>query len=166
MPHSMPVKKLMIRPSEWPLLIAGANVKDAIKFLRIVTEEKKLTQGHSTPLVLDENHNLIGFVHLIDLLKSIRHLCGATEEPCELDKAFPLVSDLTVPFAGSVAPDDSILKALDIMMDHGVSLAPVMEDHKLLGIVKLSDIFSTVASLLFDQEIIDEKEVLVRRFHL
>ena len=166
MPHSVPVTKLMIRASEWPLLRADATVRECIKFLRIVTEEKKLTHGHATPLVLDESYNLIGFVHLVDLLKSVRHLCGVTEAPCELDEATAVVRDLAVPFAGSVGPTDSILTALDIMMDHGVSLVPVMEDHKLMGIIKLSDIFTMVASLLFDEEIIEEKEILIRRFRL
>jgi predicted transcriptional regulator len=76
------------------------------------------------------------------------------------------VSDLVVPFAGSIGPDDSILKALDVMMDHSVSLVPVMKDHKLFGMVKLSDIFNTVAALLFDEEIVDQREALVKRFHL
>jgi hypothetical protein len=35
-----------------------------------------------------------------------------------------------------------------------------------VGIVKLSDVFSKVAALLFDKEIMDEEEILVRRFHL
>lgn len=166
MPHSVPVTKLMIRASEWPLLRADATVRECIKFLRIVTEEKKLTHGHATPLVVDQSFNLIGFVHLVDLLKAVRHLCGFTEAPCELDKATTVIRDLAVPFAGSVGPHDSVLAALDIMMDHGVSLVPVMEDHKLIGIIKLSDMFTMVASLLFDEEIMEEKEILIRRFHL
>jgi CBS domain-containing protein len=166
MPHSVPVSKLMIHPSEWPLLRADATVRECIKFLRIVSEEKKLTQGHANPLVLDESFNLVGFVHLVDLLRNVRSLCGASEAPCELDEAETIVRDLAVPFAGSVGPQDSILTALNVMMDHRVSLVPVMEDHKLTGIVKLSDIFTMVASLLFDKEIIEEKEILIRRFHL
>jgi CBS-domain-containing membrane protein len=166
MPHSIPVSKLMIPAREWPLLRADVRVTDAIKILRIITEEKKLEHGHSTPLVLDDNYNLVGFVHLIDLLKSIRHLCDGTEAPGEIDAAASRVSDLVVPFAGSIGPDDSILKALDVMMDHSVSLVPVMKDHKLFGMVKLSDIFNTVAALLFDEEIVDQREALVKRFHL
>ncbi|MEW6138987.1 MAG: CBS domain-containing protein [Thermodesulfobacteriota bacterium] len=166
MPHSLPATKLMIPASEWPVVFAEATVRDAIKFLRIVTEEKKLMQGHSTPLVLDRSHRLVGFVHLIDLLKNVRPLCGDTEAPCDLDKATTVVSELTVPFAGTVGPADSILTALDLMMDHRVSLMPVLDNEKLLGIIKLSDVFTTVASLLFDEEIIEEKDILMKRFHL
>jgi predicted transcriptional regulator len=52
------------------------------------------------------------------------------------------------------------------MMDHRVSLMPVLDSEKLLGIIKLSDVFTTVASLLFDEEIIEEKDILIKRFHL
>jgi CBS domain-containing protein len=165
MPHSMPVSKLMINRNEWPQLRADTDIRTAIKILRIVTEEKKLEHGHSTPLVLDENYNLLGFVRLTDLLKSVRHLCEKKEEPCELDKAVRPVKELAIPFKGSVNADDNILKALDIMMDNDVSIVPVMQDGKLHGIVKLSDIFNTVAALLFDEEDPAERHRLVRDYH-
>jgi CBS domain-containing protein len=152
MPHSMPVSRLMINRNEWPQLRADTDVRSAIKILRIATEEKKLEHGHSTPLVLDENYNLLGFVHLTDLLKSVRHLCDPRDEPCEPDQAARPVKDLVTPFKGSVQEDDSILKALDIMLDNDVTLVPVIKDGKLQAVVKLSDIFNTVAALLFGEE--------------
>jgi CBS-domain-containing membrane protein len=166
MPHSMPVSKLMVPRNEWPQFPGDMNVGTAIKLLRIITEDKKLEHGHSTPLVLDEYYNLLGFVHLTDLLKAIRPLCGKPEEPCELPEASTKLRELVVPFAGVVHPDDSILKALDIMMDHNVSQVPVMEDGKLKGLVKLSDIFNTVAALLFDERDPDERGKLLRDYDL
>lgn len=166
MPHSVPVSKLMISPKEWPLLLADADVESAIKILRINTEDSKLLQGHSTPLVVDSQYNLLGFVHLIDLLRIIKPLCQVTDAPCELEKATMPVREIVVPFAGSVAADDSIMKALDIMMEHRVALIPVLKNQRLVGIIKLSDIFNTVASLLFDKDIVDQHEMLMKRFHL
>lgn len=166
MPHSMPVSKLMIHPSEWPQLRGEADVATTIKILRIVTEDKKLEHGHSTPLVFDENYNLIGFLRLTDLLKSIRHLCEKLDEPCDLGRATMQIRELVIPFADSVKEDDSILKALDVMMDHGVSLVPVMKGGKLQGIVKLSDVFHTVAALLFDEQDSAERGRLLRDYHL
>jgi CBS-domain-containing membrane protein len=163
MPHSMPVSKLMIPTREWPLLRAETQVRDTIKMLRIISEDEKLEHGHSTPLVLDDEMRLVGFLHLIDLLKSVRHLCDKSDAPCELGKATAAIKELVTPFAGTVNPDDSILTALDIMMEHRVSLVPVLQDGKLLGVVKLSDIFNRVAALLFDPEGPEEKESLMRR---
>ena len=166
MPHSIPVSKLMILPKEWPTIRADADVCTAIKLLRIVTEDEKLEHGHSTPLIMDENYNLLGFVHLTDLLKAIRHLYDKRDEPCGLPEATTKLKDLVVPFAGTVQPGDSILKALDIMMDHNVSQVPVMQDGKLQGIVKLSDIFNTVAALLFDEQDPEERNRLLRDYDL
>jgi CBS domain-containing protein len=165
MPYSVPVSKLMIPRNEWPQLRAVTTVGDAIKVLRIVTESRKLEHGHSTPLVFDDNYDLLGFVHLADLLKSVRHLCLQPGRSCKLEKATAPLRDLVVPFAGTVKEDESIQKALDIMMDHGVSLAPVMGEGKLKGLIKLSDIFNTVAALLFDEHDPTVSGQLVKRYH-
>jgi len=166
MPHSMPVSKLMTRLSEWPQLKHDTDVRTAIKILRIVSEDQKLEHGHSTPLVFDDNYKLLGFVHLTDLLKNVRHLCEKADEPCELGKATTLLSELVVPFEGTVAPEDSILKALDIMMDNNVSLVPVMKGDRVEGLIKLSDIFNTVAALLFDEQDPEERHRLLRDYHI
>jgi CBS domain-containing protein len=165
MPHSVPVSKLMIPRNEWPQLRAETTIRDAIKVLRIVNEDRMLEHGHSTPLVLDDNYDLLGFVHLSDLLKSVRQFCLQPDRPCELDMATAPLRELVVPFAGKVEEDDSILKALEIMMDHGVSLVPVMGKGKLKGIINLSDIFNTVAALLFDEQDPEERGRLVKHYH-
>lgn len=166
MPHSVPVSKVMTPPNQWPQIRGEADVCTAVKLLRIITEDEKLEHGHS-PLIMDEDFNLMGFVHLSDLLKSIRNLWekqeggGLNECP-----AYPQVKELVVPFAGSVGPEDSILKALDIMMEHTVSMVPVMKNGKLEGMIKLSDIFNEVAAILFDEEDPEERRRLLRDFHV
>lgn len=164
MPHSMPVSQLLIHRNQWPQLRAETRVADAIKILRIISEDRKLEQGHSTPLVLDDDYNLLGFIHLTDLLKSVRHLCDKIGEPCDLGRADLPVREIVTRFAGEVESGDSILKALDIMMDHDVSLVPVMKKGKLEGIVKLSDIFNTVAALLFDEQNPQERSRLLDEY--
>lgn len=164
MPQSIPASELMIPRKEWPQLRADLNVSTAIKILRIVTEEKKLEHGHSTPLVLDEKYNLLGFVHLIDLLNSVRHVWENSAQSNQRDRSSTTLGDLVISFVGTIEPEDSILKALDIMMYHRVSLVPVMKEGKLLGILKLSDIFSKVAALLFDEKDPEERGRLLQRF--
>ncbi len=166
MPHSVLVSQLMIKPNEWPLLPADMDVETALKILRIVTEDKKLLHGHSTPFVMNAQYKLVGFVHLIDLLSQIRPLCSGNNCADNVPSPTTLVSEITTPFAGTVRPADSILRALDIMIEHRVSMIPVIEEDRLEGIIKLSAIFNTVASILFDAEIIDQKEILMKRFSL
>ena len=166
MPHAVPVSKVMTPPNQWPQIRGDADVCTAVKLLRIITEDEKLEHGHS-PLIMDENFNLMGFVHLIDLLRAIKPLWEEAEKPgLEACPAYPQVKELAVPFAGSVGPEDSILKALDIMMEHRVSMAPVMKNGKLEGMIKLSDIFNTVAAILFDEEDPEERRRLLRDFRV
>jgi len=165
MPHSVPVSKLMIPRNEWPQLRADVDVITAIKILRIVTEDRKLEHGHSTPLVFDENYNLLGFVHLIDLLKSVRQIWERPGVRGEVISTGVQVRDLAVPFEGAVTEEESIIKALDIMMEYGVSMVPVMKDGKLAGVVKLADAFNEVAALLFDEEDPTERHRLLRDYH-
>jgi CBS domain-containing protein len=164
MPHSVPVSKLMTPPGQWPLIRSDADVYTAIRILRIMTEDDKLEHGHS-PLIMDESFNLLGFVHLTDLLKAIKPL-WANEAKKDQVPCPPPVKDLVIPFAGSVSPEDSILKALDIMMEHTVSMAPVMKDGKLAGMIRLSDIFNEVAALLFDDDDPNERLRLCREHRL
>ena len=51
-------------------------------------------------------------------------------------------------------------------MDHNVSQVPVMENGKIQGMVKLSDIFNTVAALLFDEQDPEERQRLLRDYDL
>lgn len=166
MPHSIPVSQVMLSPKNWTLLRAHTPVRDAIGILRILSEEEKLVHGHTTPLVLDDNYRLLGLIRLTDLLRSVRHLCDAPDKACNLDQAVRPISELVRPFPDTVESDDGILKALDIMLDHGVSLVPVLENGKLMGIVHLGDIFNTTAALLFDEDGSYGKSRLAAYLHL
>lgn len=165
MPQSVPVSRLMLHRNRWPQLRGDTPVRDAITVLRVLTKDTNLTHGRSTPLVLDEHYNLLGLVTLVGLLDSVRHLCDKTEEPCELGKATRPVSEIVIPFPAQVDMDDSILKALDLMVEHDISLIPVMRDGKLQGMIHLSDIFNTVAHLLFDKETPAESGWIWKHLH-
>jgi CBS domain-containing protein len=166
MPHSMPVSKLMVNRNEWPVFRSDMDVSTAIKILRITTEDRKLEHGHSTPLIVDEDYNLLGFVHLTDLLKSVRHVWEKSDKAGAPPAGTNKLKELVVPFAGTVEMEDSIIKALEIMMDHNVSQVPVMDHGKIQGMVKLSDIFNTVAALLFDEQDPEERHRLLRDYEL
>ncbi len=167
MPHRVPVSKLMVRPSEWPQLRSDTDVDTAIRILRIVTEDRKLEHGHSTPLVFDEHYNLLGFVHLLDLLKSDRPRWSKPVPEIAADVSPPSaepVRNLVRPFTTTLNCEDSIVTALDIMIEHCVSMLPVMENGKFVGLIKLSGIFGEVAAILFDNDDSEEKDRLMRDY--
>ncbi len=157
MPHSVPVSQLMHHRNRWPQLRADTPVKDAITVLRVLTRDHNLSHGRSTPLVLDERYNLLGVITLVRLLGSVRPLCDRADGPCDLGRATQPVGDIAIPFPAHVEKDDGILKALDLMVEHNIPLLPVMMDGRLLGLIQLSDIYDTVAHLLFDNDFPEDR---------
>ena len=157
MPHSVPVSQLMLHRNRWPQLRADTSIKDAITVLRVLTKDHNLSHGRSTPLVLDEHYHLLGVVTLVQLLRSVRHLCDKADEACELGKATRPVSEIVIPFPAHVETHDGILDALDLMVEHNISLLPVLHAEKLQGMVHLSDIYDTVAHLLFDKDFPEDR---------
>jgi CBS domain-containing protein len=156
----------MLSPHSWPQLRADAEIRDAIKLLRILSEDEKLEHGRSTPLVFDNDYNLVGLVRLTDLLRNVRHLCEQQEGACDLGDAVRPIRNITKKFPGFVSPDDNILNALDIMIDHSVTLVPVIKDGKLVGMLKLADIFDTISSLLFDEGNPMERSRIMKFLHI
>jgi signal-transduction protein with cAMP-binding, CBS, and nucleotidyltransferase domain len=134
--------------------------------LRILSEDEKLEQGRSTHLVFDNDYNLIGIIRLTDLLQNVRHLCDRKEGLCDLGDAVRPIRDIVKPFPGHVSPTDSILKALDIMIDNSVTLVPVQQDGKLVGMLKLGDIFNSISAILFDDENPMERSRIMKFLHI
>ncbi len=165
MPHSIPVSKIMTPPRDWPLINGDFTVKEAVMFLRIVSEDAKLEHGHSIPLILGSEGKVIGFVRLTELVKALKHLCDGTLEPGCVGSDGEPVRDLAVEFAGEVGPDDSIMKALDIMISNNVSIVPVIVEGKLEGVIKLADAFGEVVAALFDEQISEDRDRLLRGGH-
>lgn len=54
------------------------------------------------------------------------------------NKEKTLISSITVPLSKlrTIAPEDSCMKAYEIMAEHGIDMVPVMKNGKMIGIVK------------------------------
>lgn len=165
MPRSVKVSQLMIDKREWPQFRADTLAKDAIKILRILTEDDKLMHGHSNCLIM-KGHELVGKVRLIDLMKSVRPMCDEVAQACELEGVLKSLKEITKKFPGELDPDDSMLHALDLMMLYDVELLPVMKNNRLVGMIKLPDIFGKLAALLFDVTDPEERERLMEKHPL
>ncbi len=45
MDHSMPASKIMIHRNKRPQMRAGTSVRDAVKLMRVITEQGKIEHG-------------------------------------------------------------------------------------------------------------------------
>ena len=147
------VKDLVIPLTEYPHMPYWGTLKEAIVQLNVVFET-----GHSTVLVFDEAYEFVGILLQRDILKGLepkfaRHL--KEEFPVSWDDLLKSESQkrLTRPVkefmsgvAATVDAEDSILQASHIMLREDAYLLPVMEGSKLIGIVRMGDLFHEITN--------------------
>lgn len=176
MPHRMPpktVKDLMIPLARYPHLPASATLKETIALIRKGFEAMEQF-GFRRALVLEEGRTLIGTISILDLLQGLeptllradpsRIYQGflAEEGPAlELfwDRAFAeglgeetlkSVGAIARPVGVTVKPDDRLSRALRHMLTENALVLPVVEEGRVLGVIRLVDIFNEVATLVLE----------------
>lgn len=164
------VEDLMIPLEDYPHVPYWFTLRQAMAILR----EAAITfEGQFEPLavlVFDEKFQLMGILSLRDIIKgleprflyekitlaqadgelpgSLRGLFGP-----ELQKASQKpVSEFMKPNEATINGDDSIAKALFLMIKEKVSRLPVLQDNKLAGIIRLSDLFNEISDIVLGDE--------------
>jgi len=149
------VKDMVIPLSEYPHMPYWATLREAIAQLNVAFET-----GHHTVLVFDEAYNLVGMLLQKDILRGIspkfaeHYEAGVPifwdtllESGAEKRLAEPikeLMSDAEV----TLDAEDGLLKASHIMVHEDAYLLPVMEGDKLIGVVRMGDIFQQITNAL------------------
>ncbi len=64
------------------------------------------------------------------------------------DQAGRPVSDVMLPVTATIGPDDHLMKAVYEMVSLNMGLLPVVEDRRVLGVVRSVDVFHELAELL------------------
>ncbi|MCX5888433.1 MAG: CBS domain-containing protein [Deltaproteobacteria bacterium] len=173
MPNEKKVKDLMIPLEDYPHIPHWFTLRQAMAILR----EAAITfEGQFEPLavlVFDEKYHLMGILSLRDIIKgleprflyekyekitlaeaeadlpgSLRDLFGP-----ELQQASQRpVSEFMKPNEASIDADDSIAKALFLMIKLKVSRLPVLQDNKLAGMIRLSDLFQEISDIVLGDD--------------
>ena len=149
------VKDLVIPLSEYPHMPYWATLREAIAQLNVAFET-----GHHTVLVFDEAYKLVGMLLQKDILRGLEPKFAEhydegvpvfwdslLEAGSEKRLAQP-IKDFMSESRVSVEGDDSILKASHIMLNEDAYLLPVMEGDKLVGVVRMGDIFQQITNAL------------------
>ena len=147
------VKDLVIPLSEYPHMPYWATLREAIAQLNVA-----FATGHHTVLVFDEAYKLVGMLLERDILKGLEPKFAQHHEegvPILWDDLLKSGSEkqLALPIkefmSGVVAKldaEDNILKASHIMLQNDAYLLPVMEGEKLIGVVRMGDLFHNITS--------------------
>jgi CBS-domain-containing membrane protein len=164
------VRDIMSSVLDFPFIPHSSTIKQAIEILQKSVPESNKSVHPIGLLVFDEKNNLLGSLGIREILKGLepRFLRPVQEAqvPEESEPELSLiwdslfdtqarqladhrVSDYLIPVRFFVEPDDPVTKAAYYMVHHNLTFLPVLEERrKLVGVVKMYDVFQELSNLL------------------
>jgi len=147
------VKDLIIPLTDYPHMPYWGTLREAIAQLNVAFET-----GHHTVLVFDEAYKLMGMLLEKDILRGIVPQFAQHHEegvPILWDQLLKSgtekqlgrpIKEFMSAVTATLDADDNILKASHIMVDKNAYLLPVMEEDKLIGVVRMGDLFHQITN--------------------
>ena len=165
MSETKKVKELMIPLEDYPHIPYWFTLRQA---MAIVREAAIKFEGSFEPravLVFDEKYQLMGILTLRDIIKGLEPrfmhetalvksdpnltvLMGDLFGPGMREASQKPVSEVMSPIKITVQGSDPIAKALFLMIKEGVGVMPVIQDSKVAGMVRLSDLFKEISDMV------------------
>jgi CBS domain-containing protein len=151
----------------------------ALRKIYCEVEYGKCTEaGHRTILVLDDSGNLVGILDFKSILRVlIPEIAGgltarlealgvsiafAQADSANLDEARlgfrarviknaeTKVKDAMLKIRGTISADAGLMDALKLIYNNKITVLPVYEGNKIIGVVRDSDLFLTMAEILME----------------
>ena len=159
------VKDLMIPLEDYPHIPYWFSLRQA---MAIVREAAIKFEGSFEPravLVFDEKYQLMGILTLRDVIKgleprflhetalvkadpSLAVMMGDLFGPGLKEASQKPVSEVMSPIKVTIQGNDPIAKAIFLMIKENVGLMPVIQDSKVAGMIRLSDLFKEISDLV------------------
>ena len=147
------LKDLIIPLSEYPHMPYWGTLKEAVAQLNVAYET-----GHHTVLIFDEAYKLVGMLSEKDILQGLvskfaqhysegvpifwNDLLEAGKEK-RLEKP---VKDFMCEVEFTADGEDDLLKGAHLILQDPNFLLPVMENDKLIGVVRMGDVFHEITN--------------------
>ncbi|MBF0336335.1 MAG: CBS domain-containing protein [Nitrospirae bacterium] len=164
------VQDMMVDIFEMPHIPYWFTIKQALRLLRKSYPDVKIYPYSMMVLVFDEKYHLLGSVSIQEILRGLEPellspamLAGAFKDDGQLasthwEVLFDVkgkevlqhpVSEIMTPISTFVNHDDPVTKAAYMMFCHNTPILPVLEGKKkLLGIIRMADIFHGIAAAI------------------
>jgi CBS domain-containing protein len=168
MPNQKKVKDLMIPLEDYPHIPYWFTLRQA---MAIVREAAIKFEGSFEPravLVFDEKYQLMGILTLRDIIKgleprflketnlvkmdpSLTVLMGDLLGPNMKEASQRPVSEVMSPIQATIDGEAPIVKALYVMIKENVGMMPVIQDNKVAGMIRMSDLFGEIAKVVLGE---------------
>ncbi len=150
------LRDIMVPVEEYSVVQEDALVKHAIEVLKksFYKDEHGGIVGHRSVLVINKKGELVGIVTLRNILKAVLTKFDLPDNYLWIYSVnasggnMPVKSIMRSTRIAFVDVDDSIYKAIDLLLTKKVNSLPVIEKGKLVGIVRTIDIFGIIGMLL------------------
>jgi CBS-domain-containing membrane protein len=149
------LKDIIIPLSNYPHMPYWGTLREAIAQLNVAYET-----GHHTVLVFDEGYKLVGMLHQKDILQGLvpkfaQHYEEGVpifwDDLMEAGNERRLALQIKEFMSGVkhvAEAEDNILKAAHMILQEKSYLLPVMQDGKLIGVVRMGDLFHEITNAL------------------
>ncbi|MFZ2088403.1 MAG: CBS domain-containing protein [Desulfobaccales bacterium] len=168
MPYKRKVREVLIPLKDYPHIPHWFSLRQAVA---IVRESAIKFAGAFEPrnvLVFNEKYQIVGILTLRDILKGLEPGFLKESDLVKTDPALAVVmgdlfgpgmkkqaerpvSEVMGPIKVSVKADDSLAKALFLMIHDNVGMMPVIDDGRVLGMVRLTDLFMEVSQAILEK---------------
>jgi CBS domain-containing protein len=165
MDRAKQVRELIIPLEDYPHIPYWFTLRQA---MAIVREASIKFEGSFEPravLVFDEKYQLLGLLTLRDIIKGLEPRFLKETELVKTDPSLTVllgdlfgpnlkaqsqqpVSEVMSPIRVQADAQDNFVKALYLMVKADVGLMPVLESGKVIGILRLSDLFNELSRLV------------------
>jgi CBS domain-containing protein len=159
------VKDLMIPLEDYPHIPYWFTLRQA---MAIVREAAIKFEGNFEPravLVFDDKYQLMGILTLRDIIKGLEPKFLQETGRVKMDPSLTVfmgdllgpnmkatsqrpVSEVMSPIQATVDGSAPIVKALYLMIKENVGLMPVIQESKVVGMIRLSDLFNEIAKVV------------------
>lgn len=168
MPNETKVKDLMIPLEDYPHIPYWFTLRQAMAIVREASIKFEGTFEPRAVLVFDEKYQLMGMLTLRDIIKGLEpkflketalikadpSLAILTKDlfgPGIKEASQKAVSEVMSPIKVMVSAEDPIAKALFLMIKENVGMMPVMQEKKVAGMIRLSDLFKVISDIVLGE---------------
>jgi CBS-domain-containing membrane protein len=154
------VRDLAIPLADYPHMPYWASLKEAVVQLTLAQQGRGPEERRRRILVFDEAYKLQGILNQRDILRGVEPkfardmqeggaplwedlLTAAAQQ-----QAKKPIKEFMAPVGSTVQAEDGLLKASHIMVQEGVDVVPVMDGGKVLGVVRVDDVFREISKTI------------------
>ena len=165
MTYRKTAEDLMIRLEDYPHIPYWFTLRQAMAIVREATVKFEGSFEPRAVLVFDEKYQLMGILTLRDIIiglepkflqeaglikmdPSLTVLMGDFFGPKMKEQSQRAVSEVMSPIKITVKASDPITKPLYLMIKETVGLVPVVQGGRVVGMLRLSDLFGEISKLV------------------